>query len=540
MSQDANMLIDSGWFKLEVRDNRLWLYVNSEHDNDQERRFEQLVESIAEYGLPTELSVVVVAAFNDATGQAVELCPIDALTITDGEIIVDVDPAGMECTIMVKPSRGLGKMPLLTDARKALDDNNVIMGINEELLKDIFSKQLWNEAFTIARGTPCKEGEDGWVEYLFTSTHQASPQLMEDGRADFYNLNLICSVKKGDVLALIHPPADGIDGMSIFGKQLTPKVCKKIAAPIGKNVELIDYETKIIASVEGEAIIEKNNVSVVQSHTVVGDVDFGTGNIDFVGNVIVQGNITSGFTVKASGKVEVNGAVIGGSVEAAGDVMVRSGIQGQNKGVIKTEGNLFARYIENAIIYAAQNVDGGEAIMHSEINAGGEVTVLNRKGVIVGGVLRAAKLVHCSVVGSEIGVVTIVEIGINPLSREELKNIYHDLPGKEKDLAKTLQAISILKQLEKSQSGLTSEKKTMLLSLMKTQYSLIGEVDRMKKRKVELEVELENTKQGKLRVKEFIYPGVKLTIGKAIMHVEDTLQRAVLSLDAAEIRVAQY
>lgn len=540
MSVEAGILIDCGWFKYEIKDEHLWICVFPEKEDDQDRSFESLVKSITEYGLPSELSTLLITVYNEATGELVDLCPIEGLEQKDGEIILEIDHAGMECTVYVKPSQGVGKMPTVADARNELDSHNVIVGVDEEKLKEIFEKRLWNEAFVIAKGKPAVDSQDGRIEYTFLGEKESSPHLKENGKVDFYNLNLVNNVKQGELLATIYAPVDGTEGVSIFGKVIAPKAGKRIVPPVGKNVELIENGTKIIANIEGEAIIEKNLVSVLQAHTVAGDIDFATGNIDFVGSVIIHGNVTNGFTVKAGGNVEVNGAVIGGTIEATGDVVVRNGIQGQNKGYIKTGGNLFARYIENATIIASNNVDGGEAIMHSEISSGGEVTVLSRKGVIVGGVIRAAKQVHCGVAGSEIGAVTVIEIGINPMAREELKNIYHDLPLKEKELEKAVKAVSILRQLEKSQSGLTAEKKEMLLNLMKTQYSLIGEVDRLKKRKTELELELENTKQGKLRVKEFLYPGVKLTIGKAIMHVEDTLQRATLLLEGAEIRVGQY
>ena len=539
MSLEAGVIVDGGWYRFEVKDDQLLLYVLPKSESDENRNFEQLVKISADYGVPSESSSILISAFNEAMGNPVVLSSTEVLESVDGEIIIEIDPTGMECTINVKPAKGIGVAPLIEDVRKALEAHGVISGIDNDLIEDVFNRQRWNEVFVAAKGTPVINGVDGRIEYTFMS-EQHVLNVGDDGRVDFYNLNLVHNVQKGDVLAIIYPPIEGSDGTTIFGKQIIPKQGKRIIAPIGRNVELAEEGSKILAGTDGEAILEKKNVSVLQAHTVAGDVDFGSGNIDFTGSVIVQGNITNGFIVKASGNVEVNGAVIGGSIDAAGDVMVRNGIQGQNKGIIKAGGNLFARYIENATVYAAQNVDGGEAIMHSEVNSGGEVSVLNRKGVIVGGVVRAAKVVHCHIVGSEIGVVTVIEIGINPLAREELKNIYKELPSKENDLDKAVKAVSILRQLEKSQNGLTCEKKDMLLNLMKTQYSLIGEVDRLKKRKAELEVELENTKQGKLRSKELIYPGVKLTIGKAIMHIEDTLQRSALVLDAGEIRVTQY
>ena len=46
-------------------------------------------------------------------------------------------------------------------------------------------------------------------------------------------------------------------------------------------------------------------------YVVPGDVDFSTGNIDFIGSVKVMGSVRNGFSVKAEGNVEIMGRLEG-------------------------------------------------------------------------------------------------------------------------------------------------------------------------------------------------------------------------------------
>ena len=68
------------------------------------------------------------------------------------------------------------------------------------------------------------------------------------------------------------------------------------------------------------------------------NVDNSVGNIYFDGTVIVRKNVLNGFKVIAKGDVQVNGIIEGGYVENTGDVVVRQGIQGYNKLVVKVFG----------------------------------------------------------------------------------------------------------------------------------------------------------------------------------------------------------
>ena len=94
-------------------------------------------------------------------------------------------------------------------------------------------------------------------------------------------------------------------------------------------------------------MVDERKISVIPVIEVNGDVDLSTGNIEFVGNVIVRGSVQTGFFVKAGGDVEITGTVSGGIVEGK-DVVIRMGIIGMQNGYVSAVQDLQAKFIQNA------------------------------------------------------------------------------------------------------------------------------------------------------------------------------------------------
>ncbi len=70
------------------------------------------------------------------------------------------------------------------------------------------------------------------------------------------------------------------------------------------------------------------------------------GNINFPGDVEIKGNVISNLTVTATGNIEILGAVEAASIIAGKNIVLKTGIQGMDKGVLQAGGNITARFIE--------------------------------------------------------------------------------------------------------------------------------------------------------------------------------------------------
>ena len=88
----------------------------------------------------------------------------------------------------------------------------------------------------------------------------------------------------------------------------------------------------MIADVNGEATFINDKINVETVYTINGDIDLKTGNQFFLGTIIVIGNVEDGFSVKATGNIEVRGNVGKAELSAEGDVIVHQGITGKGTG----------------------------------------------------------------------------------------------------------------------------------------------------------------------------------------------------------------
>lgn len=449
----------------------------------------------------------------------------------DGAVEVKVEPDLMSARIIVRPPVG-GRAITLEDARKALADAGVTAGIDEEALARAVELADPTLPVVVARGQSAVDGQNARIEYRFdVDPARQRPAELADGRVDYHNLNLIQNVKRGDVLAVKVPAEPGVDGFNVRGERIPAKPGRDVQLPLGKGCEVLADGLTIVAGVDGHVVLTGGRkIAVLPVYEVRGDVDLSTGNINFVGSVIVRGSLASGFEIRAEGDVTVDGYVDAGTIVAGGNVVIRKGIQGRSKGIIEAGGSVNAMFIENGTIRAGGDAIIAEAIMHSEVIAGGSVICNGRRGLIVGGRIQARNEVSAKMIGAAMGTLTEIEVGVDPALREELIKTAAEQRELEENLNKTTQAVKMLKEMEQAQGGLDPDRKDKLLKLIRSQYQLMGQRDAVAARRRQIEEQMENSLRGRVRASELIHPGTRVTIGRSTMHLRDEIRHSSLIL----------
>ncbi|MHB8170450.1 MAG: DUF342 domain-containing protein, partial [Thermincolia bacterium] len=282
-------------------------------------------------------------AIKTPTGVPVKIAEVQPDFIQDGSLNVAISSDKMDVDLVVYPPKG-GKEVTIEQAMAALTEAGVVYGINEEKVRKGIEMSHVSEKMKVANGLPVVNGVDAKIDYKFNIMGiEVHPKELADGRADFYNLNLIQNVVQGQILAVKSPSTQGTDGMTVTGQPLVAKPGKDKLIKAGKNTELMDNDTTLIAIAAGHVLYSSGKVGVYPVFEVNGDVDFTSGNIDFVGSVIIKGSVRQGFSVKAAGDVEVNGNIGGGAVFAGGHIKVKDGIvSNKDKAPVIAKGNIFA------------------------------------------------------------------------------------------------------------------------------------------------------------------------------------------------------
>jgi len=184
--------------------------------------------------------------------------------------------------------------------------------------------------FLVARGKPPTLPVDERIDILFPEKPTGKPIVREDGRVDFYELEKFFSVAPGTVLARKHPAVPGEPGKSVTGEEISPPAPKTIEIITGRGTELAGGGLQVVATGGGRPVVTRaQNVyrfEVIPSLVCEGNVDLGTGNVRFKGDVKVTGSVTHGTTVEATGKIEILGAVLESTVDGGGDVIIQGNI----------------------------------------------------------------------------------------------------------------------------------------------------------------------------------------------------------------------
>jgi len=177
----------------------------------------------------------------------------------------------------------------------------------------------------VAKGVPPIAALDGDLE-MHIDYEEKTPGELE--RVNFHEMNLIVSVEAGQVIATYIPPVQGTPGSSLLGKTISVKKANDIVLRLGANVTQVDND--IVAAISGKPSVDWRNklVKIDVNHEFhhQGEVNMGSGNIRFEGNVSVQGNIQPSMFVGATGTISIGGSVTKATIHAMKSADVKGNV----------------------------------------------------------------------------------------------------------------------------------------------------------------------------------------------------------------------
>ena len=288
--------------------------------------------------------------------------------------------------------------------------------------------ERYNEWIEIALGTAPVDGRGGRVKYFFSKAPGKPFRELPFGRIDLKELNFIQYKEAGDVLAEMEEPVIPQDGIDVTGETVT-------ASPAGEGEQMVAgtlteiRDNKIYALESGNVRLDKNAV-VLEPVVTVNDVDYKTGNLVFQGSVIVKGHVADGFSIKASGDIQIGKSVGRVTLETGRNLLLQSGINGDQEGHLEVKGDLYTRFIESSFVNVKGSVFVSGALLNSTVKISGGLMLEGGRCEIVGGLTVVKGWVKCRKIGSLYETRTNVVVGVEP---EELDVFFKIL----KDIEKT-------------------------------------------------------------------------------------------------------
>lgn len=435
-----------------------------------------------------------------------------------------------------QPENG-GEKLSLHEVEMAIKEKGITHGIKREDLNEIYTAHEYAHKYIIAQGKAPIHGKDGRIEFNFDRQALKSfkPKLNGDGTVDLKDLDAVKNVKQGEHLATKIPSTKGEEGFNVLGQVLKAQKGKNPRMPRGRNTTVLEDEVTLVADIDGKLEYDDYNIYVNSVYTINGDLDNSIGNVDFIGSVVINGSIHSGYSVNAGGSVEVKGPVEDAVIKAGADIVLNYGIQGTNKSKLIAKGNIVAKYIQNTCVEAGGTIVT-EAILHSNVTAGDSILVELGKGSIVGGSASASNLIVAQSIGSPMGTVTALQIGVSPSVYAEYKQLGEEMKEKKACISKIDQSIKFL--INKMQDGrLSAQHQDMFKKFNATRKPIVEEYEEIEERYIRLSEQLSNIKEGTIRCTGIIYTGVKITFGNLIKYIDSNHGCTIIRKEDGDIKL---
>lgn len=442
----------------------------------------------------------------------------------DAQAMVFIAADKLSAWLLIYPPSGNGDGITGGMIMNALGAAGVSFGIDQELVDAIPNMEApYFRMHLIARGKDAVPGKDGAIIDLYPREAHRELPVDDQNRVDFTAMGATQNVEKGAAICHISLPTPGAAGRTVTDKELPTRDGVPAAVPMGRNTALNEDGTSLVATRDGGLEFAGRAFQVNPLLEIDGNVDYSSGSVNFLGDVHIHGDVCSGFTVRAMGNIKVDGVVESCNIEAGGDLMLAKGVQGNNQAVIRAHRDIFAKYLENCIVHARENLHS-ECIISCDVYCDAGVYVQSGRGAIIGGRIWAGREVDANIVGSKTEVRTTVSLGGLPC-----ENYERELLTKEID--------ELEKCLEETDRQPASPTKLSRMSKMRMQIS----VDRLKlnqhqKTLDEMQDELERRPAGRLTFR-LAYPGTLVEIAGAQLKLDNEVRHSIATLINDEVKL---
>jgi uncharacterized protein (DUF342 family) len=471
---------------------------------------------------------------------------MDAIISVIGEpkqsgISIELAKDLMSATMTVKLPDHM-QLPSFNEVLVLLGEHNIKRGISKKRIQNLLSSALEGEpgkehTAVIALGLPPRAGKPSRVMPLVPNAldRVLRPQAIDNNRVDMRNLGDILCVEVDQAIAQRIAPSDGRKGYTVTNKTLAPMKGEWEAVTLGENTRFAEHDENIIlANLSGQPKFE-NNIIMVDDTFVAKGVNVGTGNIDYQGAVIVNGDVTENMQIIATGDVTVNGFVESAFIKSGGDIIITQGATGKMNDEdcrLIAEGNIFLQHGQGLDLKVGKNLTVKRQLAYSRVQCKGDIVIGDEDNP--SGNIFASKIVcYGSVKAGSVGAVSGSALefdyseGFNRISE------HHNIVS---DLLDSLVSVNADHEVRLSKMP----KKRLPEALKKKMAQLDNTIDRERNmlnylRKLQGDLELAKTKylnSARIIAYKEMFPGVVVKLNKQVYKAnKETLKSRVVFVD---------
>jgi uncharacterized protein len=460
-----------------------------------------------------------------------KIIPIDL----DGSCDVRISKDSMSVIVDIYPSVNNNPITTLDDIVEKIKKLGVVTEINQQLLieklNDVEQNKIKLLNLCVSEGKVAADGVDGRLE----NCTGKKEKIVNFDFGEFHKVNPVISVKEDQIIAIIHPPTSGEKGYDILGNNIEPKPGKNFALRLGSNTCFSEEnESHIIAKKDGFLDLSDTSISITDTFTVKGDIDFESGNIIAKGSLKVVGDVKNEFTLSLTKDIEVGGYVGDAIVEAGQNIIIQGGFLGKGKGILKSNGDIEVKFVENQKVYSRGSLHLVKDTLNAKLFIKNKILCKGNQSSIIGGHTIAGESIEICNLGNDIGTETIVEVGFDYLKRDSIIN------NKEKqlELRKNLEEVdkSILEFAKMKRLNTQSGEKVKILA--NEHKKLVAEMDSIKEQNLKITNEIYLPTSSKISVNGSVYPGVKIGINGRFLTINQVMKAKTFVLSSDDEIIA--
>ncbi len=441
----------------------------------------------------------------------------------DGKVIVTVKNNFSSAFISFYPPANGGKPITYEDCLAELSANSVRHNLKLAELREIIEYEYYNKELKVAEADMPVDGINGTITYHYPRTQSLVPKEDENGFVDYKSLGHIRNIHTGDVIATITLPTEGTSGTDVRGVEMKPIPGKPASFNIGTYTKVTDDGLSLVAAADGHLCFKDNAFCVETTVTIKGDVDSAVGNLDFIGDIVITGEVMEGFKVESAKNITINGNVTGAEIKAQGSIVIK---KGAINATLCAGGNIDCKFCE----YSSLNANGDLNIQNCtvcDVYCGGNI----KAGQLNGGTYTVIGETQIQTIGNKAYTPTELTLGNNAILSKERADIEKEASELETQIQRCAQIIEFLTEKRKQLKGLPEDKEEILNNCIRTKLT-----DQMKRKNIfkrieEIDEMLSENQYRTFSCKGYAYPGVKVRINNEVYKFEKETVRSRLRLD---------
>ena len=427
----------------------------------------------------------------------------------DASAKVVVSDNKLEANMCVFSPQFSGKDITVEAMRQALKDAHVVYGIDEELLEEIAANKLYDKIFTVASGYAAVDGENGRVNNHFDTDKKLVPRKLEDGSVDYRDLGLIVNVRVNDLICEIVPETQGEEGMNVYGQVIAPRPGRPPLVPQGSNTVLSADGTKLFAADSGNLVYKGGRFNVETTFQISSDIDVKTGNINFLGDVLIKGSVQEGFSVTAGKTITVLGMVTGATLTAQGDITVKNGVFAST--IQSQYGNINIAFGENDTITTRGNLTS-TSLVGCRIKIEGDLDCTKNPGALVGGDCSVMGRFAVAQLGNKSYTPTIISVGSTTNLLLEMDSLEKQCTAIDEYIEKINTSIEFLQEKKRNGEHLDAEKEAYISSAIRLKVQKGMDKKPLRTRIDEIQKIINAKETLSVKVTKCVYPNVRINL----------------------------